>query len=78
MLNFAFVIKIAGVSRGTIALKVRNYIKFVLIFSENWFFGEVTSLWEKLSALRIKKVGLGKRQRLLILLLVWPYREGKS
>ena len=47
MLNFAFVIKIAGVSRGAIALKVRNYIKFVLIFSENWFFREVTSLWEK-------------------------------
>ena len=47
MLNFGFIVKIAGVSRGTIALKVRNYIKFVLIFSKNWFFGKVTSLWEK-------------------------------
>jgi|TARA_B100001167_G_scaffold52300_1_gene30329 hypothetical protein len=47
MLNFGFIVKIAGVSRGTIALKVRNYIKFVLIFSKNWFFKEVTSLWEK-------------------------------
>ena len=44
---FRFVIKMAGVSRGTIALKVRSYIKFVLIFSRNWFFVEVTSLWEK-------------------------------
>ncbi len=39
--------KIAGVTRGTIALKVRNYIKFVLIFSRNWFFREVASIWGK-------------------------------
>jgi len=47
MLNFGFIVKISSVSRGTIALKVRNYIKFVLIFSKNWFFKEVASLWEK-------------------------------
>jgi len=47
MVNFWFIIKIAGVSRGTIVLKVRNYIKFVLIFPKNWFFREVISLWEK-------------------------------
>jgi hypothetical protein len=32
--------KIAGVSRGTNALKVRNHIKFVLIFSKKFFFQE--------------------------------------
>ena len=38
---------IASVSRETIALKVRNVIKFVLSFSKNWVFGKATSLWEK-------------------------------
>jgi len=47
MLNFGFIVKNAGVPRGTIELKVRNYIKFVLIFSKNWFFKEVASLWGK-------------------------------
>ena len=32
--------KIAGVSRGTITLKVRNHIKFMLIFSKKFVFQE--------------------------------------
>lgn len=52
--------KIAGVSRGTIALKVRNHIKFVLIFSKKFVFQESYQFMGKIISVANQKGGVGK------------------